>query len=133
MSTPEIAIARIYDSPGDTAGNSHAVRVLVDRLWPRGVSREQAAIDLWPKDVTPSSDLRKSWHADPHGHDPEHFEAFKHSYREELQSDTARSALEELAANVSDASSVVLLTAAKDPEMSHVPVILEALSDALSS
>ncbi|MFC5337735.1 DUF488 domain-containing protein [Leucobacter denitrificans] len=131
MSTPEIAVARIYDSLGDASADSHTVRVLVDRLWPRGVSREQAAIDLWPKEVTPSNDLRKSWHADPQGHEPEHFEEFKASYREELQTDAAQDALAELATALREERSVLLLTAAKDPEVSHVPVIREALSDAL--
>lgn len=97
------------------------------------MSREKAAIDLWPKDLTPSSELRKTWHADPHGHEPDHFEAFKASYREELAQEPAQAALLELADAVAEAPNVVLLTAAKTPDVSHVPVIVEALKRALRS
>lgn len=138
---PKIEIARIYDheiegpaaGAGDaSAGHDDAVRVLVDRLWPRGVSREKAAIDLWPKDATPSTELRKTWHADPLGHEPDHFEAFKASYRAELAEEPASSALKQLANDLSGASHVYLFTASKSPEMSHVPVIVEALEQALT-
>lgn len=138
---PKIEIARIYDheleGPADDADRGAAdrrddtVRVLIDRLWPRGVSREQAAIDLWPKDVTPSSELRKTWHADPLGHEPDHFEAFKASYRTELAEEPARSALNQLVDDLSDASHVYLFTAAKTPHVSHAPVIAEALEQAM--
>ena len=128
----EIETARIYDEPGDGPGRDAATfRVLVDRLWPRGVSRERAAIDLWSKEATPSTALRKAWHADPRGHEPEHFEAFKAAYREELAQEPARTALAELAQAVAGKPRVLLLTAAKDPELSHVPVIREALEQAL--
>ena len=143
---PKIEIARIYDheleelsdSAGndtaghDAAGHDAAVRVLVDRLWPRGVSREKAAIDLWPKDATPSSELRKTWHDDPLGHDPAHFEAFEASYRAELEEEPARSALKQLADDLAGSSHVYLFTAAKTPEVSHVPVIAEALERVLA-
>ena len=123
---PKIEIARIYDVR-DTPSRESVTRVLVDRLWPRGVSREDASIDSWPKEATPSTELRKSWHADPHGHEPERFNAFKEAYRDEFKKDPAKSALAELVEELSDAKSILLLTAAKDPDVSHVPVIAEAL------
>jgi uncharacterized protein YeaO (DUF488 family) len=71
-----IKIKRIYGA----AEPSDGFRVLVDRLWPRGVSKEKAMIDLWLKEIAPSDSLRK-WF----GHDPERWEAFQARYREELQ------------------------------------------------
>lgn len=139
MAGTKIEVARIYEALVDAAPDGEAtggaggkpLRVLVDRLWPRGVSRDRAAIDLWAKDATPSTELRKTWHADPHGHDPAHFEAFEAAYRAELAEEPARTALAELARAAAKAPSVLLLTAAKDPEVSHVPVIREALEAAL--
>ena len=134
MAGTKIEVARIYDAEGSGAAagaGGRPLRVLVDRLWPRGVSREKAAIDLWPKDATPSTELRKTWHADPHGHDPEHFEAFEAAYRAELEEEPARTALAELVEAAAKAPRVLLLTAAKDPAVSHVPVIRAALERAL--
>src|SRR5690606_6971843 len=59
MKTVQIRIKRVYDEPGDHDG----YRVLVDRLWPRGIKKEALKLDLWPKDITPSSALRKWFHA----------------------------------------------------------------------
>ncbi|MEO9231471.1 MAG: DUF488 family protein [Devosia sp.] len=73
------ALKRVYLPREETDG----VRVLVDRLWPRGVSKGEAHVDLWMKDVAPSSDLRK-WF----GHDPERFAEFRQRYRKELKDRT---------------------------------------------
>lgn len=130
--SPKFSVERIYDAkltPGTSKGK--AVRVLVDRLWPRGVSRQQAAIDHWPKDATPNTELRKSWHDDPHGHEDRNFQAFKDSYRDELKKEEAQEALKELADEIGDASEILLLTAAKDPGVSHVPVIQQAIKQAI--
>jgi uncharacterized protein YeaO (DUF488 family) len=70
-----IGIKRVYDSPGPEDGR----RILVDRLWPRGLRKEEAQIDYWARDVSPSSELRK-WY----GHDPEKWEEFKERYFGEL-------------------------------------------------
>src|SRR5437879_16204 len=70
-----IKLKRAYDSPESTDG----VRILVDRLWPRGVKKEDAAIDQWMKDIAPSDDLRK-WF----GHHPERWEEFCERYAEEV-------------------------------------------------
>src|SRR3546814_11147478 len=71
-----IRIKRIYDAPASTDGK----RVLVDRIWPRGVSKEFAKLDLWLKEVAPSTDLRK-WF----DHNPARFEEFRNRYRQEME------------------------------------------------
>ena len=70
-----IGIKRVYDRPGPEDGK----RILVDRLWPRGLRKEEARIDYWAKDISPSSELRK-WY----GHDPAKWEEFKERYFAEL-------------------------------------------------
>lgn len=82
IETPiRIRLRRVYDQPGADDG----LRVLVDRIWPRGVSKERARIDLWLRDVAPSDALRR-WF----GHDPAHWEEFQARYRQELEADPAR-------------------------------------------
>jgi len=75
-----LKLKRIYEAPEASDG----YRVLVDRIWPRGVSKEKAQIDLWMKEIAPSDALRK-WF----GHDPERWEEFQRRYRKELQKDIA--------------------------------------------
>lgn len=70
-----IKTKRVYDLPDESDG----FRILVDRLWPRGLSKDKALVDLWLKDIAPSDELRK-WY----GHDPEKWEEFKRRYFEEL-------------------------------------------------
>ncbi|GAA1328171.1 DUF488 domain-containing protein [Leucobacter albus] len=127
-----ILVKRVYDSPDPTDG----VRVLVDRLWPRGISKEAAALDSWAKDATPSTELRKSWHGDPRGHEPERYAAFADAYREELSREPALGAVRDLAelaraAERPGAAPLTLVTGVKDPERSHVPVLVEAITAAL--
>ncbi len=81
----EIKIKRAYESPSDDDG----YRILVDRLWPRGISKEKAKIDFWPKELAPSTELRR-WY----GHDPEKWSEFKSRYFAEL--DGNRELLNEL-------------------------------------
>ena len=71
----DLTVKRIYEPPAPDDGQ----RVLVDRIWPRGVSKEDAALTLWLKDIAPSDDLRK-WF----GHEPARWEAFRHRYASEL-------------------------------------------------
>ncbi|MCL4535677.1 MAG: DUF488 domain-containing protein [Bacteroidetes bacterium] len=73
-----IKLKRVYEEPSKEDG----LRVLVERLWPRGLTRERAAVDLWLKDVAPSPDLRK-WF----GHDPARWPEFRQRYRAELEHD----------------------------------------------
>jgi len=72
----EQTLKRVYENPSPKDG----LRVLVERLWPRGLTKERAAVDLWLKDVAPSAELRK-WF----GHDPARWEQFQERYRQELQ------------------------------------------------
>ena len=82
-----VQVRRIYDE----AQKSDGTRVLVDRVWPRGVSKDKAELDEWVKDVAPSTELRK-WYS----HDPEKFDEFARRFREELKGDDAAKALDEL-------------------------------------
>lgn len=75
MKLPEFKLKRVYEPPTAEDG----LRLLVDRLWPRGISKERGQIDRWAKDLAPSHDLRRRFH-----HDPEQWEAFLAAYFEEL-------------------------------------------------
>ena len=110
-----LRVRRIYDPPQDGDG----LRVLVDRLWPRGLSRERAAIDLWLKDVAPSADLRK-WF----GHDPARWEEFRHRYRAELKGHSAE--ISQLLTALAKAP-VTLLYAAHDEAHNNAIVLAEYL------
>jgi uncharacterized protein YeaO (DUF488 family) len=107
-------IKRIYDKakPGD------GTRVLVDRLWPRGVKKKTAHLDDWMKDVAPSARLRK-WF----GHEPERFVEFRHRYKKELAGNPALARLKKLGRG----GKVTLLYGAKDPKINHAVVLLAAL------
>lgn len=120
-------LKRIYDDPDPGDG----YRVLVDRLWPRGVSKERAALDLWAKHAAPSNELRRSWHGDPAGHDPEHFAAFAAAYRAELAAEPAATALAELAELARAHPVVTVLYGARDAQQNHAIVLREALQELL--
>ena len=106
---------RIYESPEPDDG----YRVLVDRLWPRGVSKEKAALDEWNKDIAPSDELRK-WY----DHRPERLDEFSKRYEAELRNSDA---LEDFKKSVSSFKKVTLLYGAKDPRLSHAVVLKRAL------
>jgi DNA-3-methyladenine glycosylase len=110
-----VSIKRIYDRPTKLDG----FRVLVDRLWPRGVSREKAALDAWLKDVAPSSELR-TWF----GHEPERFPEFTARYEAELENNPAVAELKNM---LNDHRQVTLLYAASDPDVNHAKVLLAFL------
>lgn len=116
-----IVIKRIYESPEAPDG----YRVLVDRLWPRGMTKERAALDLWMKDVAPSPQLRK-WF----GHDPARFAEFRARYIAELD---ANAAAEELLRICAEYPDVTLLYAAKDPQVNHALVLRDYLEDATAA
>jgi len=99
-----IRLKRIYES----AEPSDGTRILVDRLWPRGISKEEAKVDLWLKAIAPSDSLRKRFHARP-----EKWETFLKAYFAELQSDEAAAAAKELRRHAR-AGAVTLLYAARD-------------------
>jgi len=116
MPLPDIEVGRVRDprEPG-------RLRVLVDRLWPRGLRKDDADLDRWCRDVAPSHELR-SWY----GHVPERFDEFARRYRAELEEPERAQALEELR-EWSGGRSVTLLTAAKDPATSQAVVLAEVL------
>ncbi len=109
-------IKRIYEEPD--AGDGY--RVLVDRLWPRGVSKERAQLDLWLKDVAPSPELRTWW-----DHDASKMDEFAAKYTAELDQNAA---VEELRKAVADTDEVTLLYAAHDEHVNHARVLKEYLS-----
>ena len=113
-----VRIARVYE-PADPKGGQ---RVLVDRLWPRGLRKEDAHLDLWCKDVSPSTELRRFY-----GHRPERFEEFARRYREELGAPPAATAVEQLL-QLADERSMTLLTATRDLSTSGAAVLADHLS-----
>ncbi|MGO2683302.1 MAG: DUF488 domain-containing protein [Microbacterium sp.] len=120
--TMELRRKRAYD----TAEASDGFRVLVDRLWPRGVAKERAEIDLWAKDTAPSPELRKAWHAAP----DDEWGTYADRYRAELDGETAP-ALDELAAELKQHGVVTLVYAAHDEEHNHAVVLEAALRELL--
>lgn len=124
----DLRIKRVYE-PAEPADG---FRVLVDRLWPRGVSKADARLDRWDRDAAPSPDLRRSWHADPAGHEPDHFAAFAEAYRAELAEGAASDALDELADLAREHDALTLLYGAKDPEINHAVVLREALRERIA-
>ncbi len=112
-----IRIKRIYDKPDKSDG----LRILVDRLWPRGLTREKAKIDLWLKDIAPSTELRK-WS----GHDPDKWQIFKKRYFAELKKNA--SAVESLKKEIK-AKDVTFLYAAKDTLHNNAAALLEFLEE----
>lgn len=111
-------VARVYDDE-QPAGT----RVLVDRVWPRGVSKDAARLDLWLKDAAPSTDLRR-WYA----HDPERFEEFRRRYQAELSEPPAAQALDQLR-DLAAEGPLVLLTATKDAAHSQAAVLADLLRE----
>jgi uncharacterized protein YeaO (DUF488 family) len=110
-----IHIKRVYEPRNEQDGK----RVLVDRLWPRGLTKEKAAVDLWLKDIAPSTELRK-WF----GHDPARWIEFQKRYRDELKENTASvSLLKREAAS----GPVTLLFGAKDEEHNEAVVLRSIL------
>jgi uncharacterized protein YeaO (DUF488 family) len=110
------AMKRIYDEPAASDG----YRVLVDRLWPRGVSKERADLDVWLKEIAPSAELRKEWH-----HNPERHDEFVGRYVDELDANPVTG---ELLALGAEHDRVTLLYSSHDPSVNHVAVILEWLA-----
>jgi uncharacterized protein YeaO (DUF488 family) len=110
-----LAIKRVYDDPARDDG----LRILIDRLWPRGLSKAALKLDAWPRALAPSTELRK-WY----GHDPKLFAEFRRRYRKELAGQK-----EELAAlrTMIKGHKATLLTATRELELSHAIVLRELL------
>lgn len=115
--TFSVALKRVYDEPAASDGT----RVLVERLWPRGISTARAHIDLWLKDVAPSTELRKWFH-----HDPQKFPEFRRRYTAELKSEAAQEALTKLR-EIAKQGQLTLVFAAHDAAYSNAVVLRDLL------
>ncbi|MEG6533089.1 MAG: DUF488 family protein [Caldibacillus thermoamylovorans] len=114
----QIILHRIYDKSITPEG----IRILIDRLWPRGIKKEDANIDYWFKEVAPSSELRK-WF----GHKPERFEEFRLKYFQELRNDEEKCQKVDEICQMLDENNVILLYGAKDTEKNHAVVLKEEI------
>ena len=115
-----IRIRRVYEEPAPEDG----ARVLVDRIWPRGLRKDAARLDDWAKDIAPSTELRTWYH-----HDPAKFGEFRRRYTAELSQPGPREALNRIRALSADGP-VTLLTATKEVDLSQAAVLAEVLRQA---
>ena len=118
-----IQVKRVYDPPERADG----ARYLVERLWPRGMKKENAALTGWLKEVAPSTELRK-WY----GHDPERWPEFQKRYREELKDDALQESLAKLR-QAARKGPVTLVYAAHDEERNSAVVLKQVLTGGLSA
>jgi len=116
----ELKIKRIYEETSDTDGS----RVLVDRLWPRGIKKEAAKLTAWWKNVSPSNELRK-WYA----HDHAKFVEFSERYRAELENYSDKEKLLAEVREILAAGNLTLVFAAKDERENNAVVLAEWLKD----
>ncbi|MFE5889892.1 DUF488 domain-containing protein [Streptomyces sp. NPDC002285] len=112
-----VRIRRVYEAPEPEDG----VRVLVDRLWPRGLSKDAAHVDEWPKGLTPSTELRRWYHAGEGS-----YEEFADRYEAELAAPEAAGLLDQVR-KLAGKGAVTLLTSSKTPEQSHAAVLARLL------
>ncbi|GBD28284.1 hypothetical protein HRbin31_00297 [bacterium HR31] len=117
-----LRVRRVYEPPEPQDG----FRVLVDRLWPRGLSKEAARVDLWARELAPSDRLRR-WF----GHDPLKWEEFRRRYREELSRSPARELVQRLAERARRGT-VTLLFGARDERHNNAVVLAEVLQERLA-
>ena len=111
-------IKRIYETPGEDDG----YRILIDRLWPRGFTKERAKVDLWLKEIAPSTELRKWYH-----HNPERWNEFKSRYQTELTD--KRELILQIEHLEKVHGNITLLFAAKEKEQSQAAVLLNLLKE----
>ncbi|WP_030906766.1 DUF488 domain-containing protein [Streptosporangium amethystogenes] len=114
---PKVRVRRVYEEPEASDG----ARVLVDRIWPRGLSKEKAHLDEWCKAVAPSTELR-TWY----GHDPARFEEFGRRYRAELEDPERATALEHLR-ELAKKRPLTLLTASRQADISEAVILADLL------
>ena len=110
-----VKVKRVYERPAEDDGS----RILVDRLWPRGLSKEKADVDLWLKDIAPSTELRK-WFA----HDPEKWKGFRGRYETELKN---KDELVEMLKAKAGQGTITLLYAARDEKHNEALVLKKVL------
>jgi uncharacterized protein YeaO (DUF488 family) len=113
-----VQVRRVYDPPEPDDGR----RVLVDRLWPRGLSKQRARLDDWCKEIAPSTELRR-WY----GHDPEQYTEFARRYRDELSDPDRAAALARLR-ELASGGRLTLLTATKRSDISEAAVLVDLLA-----
>ena len=113
-----ILLKRVYEKPAPADG----ARVLVDRLWPRGLTKRAAALHAWLKEVAPSHGLRRWFHARPR-----HWQMFRKRYLEELRQPAAEQALEQLYGLAARRRRLTLVFAARDPEQNNAAVLKQLL------
>lgn len=118
-----VTMKRAYDPPAADDGQ----RVLVDRLWPRGIAKEKLRIDQWLKEVAPSTALRK-WF----GHDPARWEEFRDRYRQELNAPAAAAALATLA-HYATTGRLTLIYSARDAAHNEAVVLQEVLDEKMTN
>lgn len=115
-STRTVLLKRVYDEPADSDG----IRVLVDRLWPRGLTKQEARLDAWLRDLAPSNELRKWFHAHP-----ERWQDFRQRYLTELRTPAAAVALQKLYDLLDGDRTVSLLFASKQTDRNNATVLKE--------
>jgi len=113
-----VGLKRVYDLPSASDG----LRVLVDRLWPRGLTKAQAAVDEWLRDLAPSDDLRRWYHARP-----SQWASFRSKYLKELSRPEAHSALERIYQLAHKRKHLTLLFASKNESQNNASVLKELL------
>lgn len=113
----KVKIKRVYDEPAERDG----VRILVDRLWPRGLSKDDARLDAWAKNLAPSTALRQWFN-----HDPERFSIFAERYHRELAENQAK--VDEFLDSIGRRKTLTLLYAAKNPAINHAIVLKDFLA-----
>ncbi|RII83648.1 hypothetical protein CJO09_06790 [Neopusillimonas maritima] len=120
----DVRIKRVYDEPAHTDG----FRVLVDRLWPRGVRKEDLPCDVWCKVLAPSADLRR-WF----GHKADRWNEFRDAYQHELHASDQQAAIKNLGTQAGEAGyrRITLLYAARDPELNHAVILANVLRQVL--
>lgn len=118
-----VKIKRVYDEPARGDG----YRVLVDRLWPRGIKKENLSFNEWPKEVCPSTEIRKFFN-----HDPKKFSAFRRLYMQELRQAESQKKIQELV-QMAKKKNLTLLYAAHDHEINHARILKEVIDKAILS
>ena len=118
-SSKRVRIKRIYDEPAASDGT----RILVDRLWPRGLTKDRAALDSWLRDLAPSDELRRWYHAHS-----EHWPEFRKKYLHELSQAKAAAALDQLYRLVRGSKPITLLFASRNEERNNATVLQDLLS-----
>lgn len=119
MTKAKVHVKRVYDDPSPDDGK----RILVDRIWPRGMSKEKAQLDEWLKQVAPSTDLRKWYH-----HDPDKWEEFCTRYKTELEDNDEQSEAFATLEKLRNKGRVTVLTASKAVDISEAQVLADLLN-----